>query len=54
MISELTSQGFKSDRKLKVVFKDGLPKYVLPSAEASVQQHARFRYSEEFRLTVIK
>ena len=27
VISEMTSQGFKSDRRLKVVFKDGLPRY---------------------------
>ena len=28
MISEMTSQGFKSDRRLRVVFKDGLPRYL--------------------------
>ena len=53
MISELTSQGFRSDRKLKVVFKDGLPKYIIPSFESSIQQ-VKFKYSEQFRLAVIK
>ncbi len=53
-LSELTSQGFKSDRRLKVVFKDGLPKYVIPSAELSTQQHKKFKYGEQFRLAVLK
>jgi hypothetical protein len=53
-LSDLASQGFKSDRRLKVVFKDGLPKYVIPSADASSQQHKRFKYAEQFRLAVLK
>ena len=53
LISELTSQGFKSDRRLKVVFKDGLPRYLIPSSETAVQQR-KFRYGEQFRLAVLK
>lgn len=53
LISELTAQGFKSDRRLKAVFKDGLPRYLIPSTEASVQQR-KFRYGEQFRLAVLK
>ena len=54
MISELTSQGFKSDRKIKVVFKDGLPKYIIPASESSVQVQKKFKYGEQFRLAVLK
>lgn len=54
MISELTSQGFKSDRTLRVVFKDGLPKYLIPAAEISAQQQKKFRYGEQFRLAILK
>ncbi|MDG6998649.1 MAG: hypothetical protein JRN15_05990 [Nitrososphaerota archaeon] len=53
LISELTAQGFKSDRRLKVVFKDGLPRYLIPSTEAPIQQR-KFRYGEQFRLAVLK
>ena len=53
MISELASQGFKSDRRLRVVFKDGLPKYMIPSSESSPRQK-KFRYGEQFRLAVLK
>ena len=53
LISELTAQGFKSDRRLKVVFKDGLPRYLIPSTEAPIQQ-GKFRYGEQFRLAVLK
>ncbi|MHB1867412.1 MAG: hypothetical protein ACYCPP_00525 [Nitrososphaerales archaeon] len=54
MISELASQGFKSDRRLRVVFRDGLPKYMIPSSESSIQQGKKFRYGEQFRLAVLK
>ena len=55
MISELTSQGFKSDRKnQKVVFKDGLPKYIIPASESAVQTQKKFKYGERFRLAVLK
>ena len=54
VLSELTSQGFKSDRRLKVVFKDGLPKYIIPIGEISAQEHKRFKYAEQFRLSVLK
>lgn len=53
LISELTAQGFKTDRRIKVVFKDGLPRYLIPSTETAVQQR-KFRYGEQFRLAVLK
>jgi hypothetical protein len=54
MLSEMTSQGFKSDRRLKVVFKDGLPKYLIPVSEGFGQQQKKFKYGEQFRLAVLK
>lgn len=53
LISELTAQGFKSDRRIKVVFKDGLPRYLIPSTESLLPQR-RFSYVEQFRLAVLK
>jgi hypothetical protein len=54
ILSDLASQGLKSDRRLKVVFRDGLPKYVIPSSDASSQQYKKFKYAEQFRLAVLK
>ena len=54
MLSELPSQGFKADRKFRVAFRDGLPKYVLPSTEPQSAQARRFRYAEQFRIAVLK
>lgn len=54
MISEMSSQGFKSDRRLRVIFKDGLPKYLIPASEAAIQVQKRFKYTEQFRLAVLK
>ena len=54
VISELTSQGFKSNRKIKVVFKDGLPRFIIPSSESSSLQQKKFKYGEQFRLAVLK
>ncbi len=54
MISEMTSQGFKSDRRLRVVFKDGLPRYLIPVSESFVQKQNKFKYGEQFRLAVLK
>lgn len=54
MVSELTAQGFSSEDRLRVVFKDGLPKYIIPAIEQSRQQQRKFKYVEEFKLTVLK
>jgi hypothetical protein len=54
IISELTSQGLKADRRLRVVFRDGLPRYLIPASESSTQQQKKFRYGEQFRLAVLK
>ncbi|MGI0090483.1 MAG: hypothetical protein ACREBS_02120 [Nitrososphaerales archaeon] len=54
LISELTSQGFRSDRKLRVVFKDGLPRYLISSTDVAIQQQKKFKYAEQFRLAILK
>jgi len=54
LLSELPSQGFDANSRFRVVFKDGLPKYVLPSAEARTAQHNKFWYAETFRIAVLK
>jgi hypothetical protein len=54
LLSELPSQGFDANGRFRVVFKDGLPKYVLPSAEARGTQHKKFWYAETFRIAVLK
>jgi hypothetical protein len=54
LLSELPSQGFRTDRRLRVVFKDGVPRYVLPSTEPQSAPARKFRYSEQFRIAVLK
>jgi len=54
LLSELPSQGFRADQRLRVVFKDGLPRYVLPTTEAKSQNQKKFWYQESFRIAVLK
>jgi hypothetical protein len=54
LLSDLPSQGFDPASRFRVVFKDGLPKYVLPTAEARGAQQKKFWYSETFRIAVLK
>jgi hypothetical protein len=54
MISEMTSQGFKSDQRLRVIFKDGLPRYLIPISESFSHHEKKFSYAEQFRLAVLK
>ncbi len=54
LLSELPSQGFRADQRLRVVFKDGLPRYVLPTSEAQAQNQKKFWYQESFRIAVLK
>ena len=53
LLTELPSQGFRSDIRLRVVFKDGVPKYVFPTSEVQ-QQVARFQYGDQFQILVLK
>jgi hypothetical protein len=54
LLSDLPSQGFRADQRLRVVFKDGLPKYVLPTTEPKAQNQKKFWYQESFRIAVLK
>lgn len=53
LLSELPTKGFRADQRLLVVFKDGLPKQVIPTGETSAEQK-RFRYLEQFQTTILK
>ena len=54
LLSEMPSQGFDANGRFRVVFKDGLPKYVLRTAEARNTQQKKFWYAETFRIAVLK
>ncbi len=54
LLSDLPAQGFRADQRLRVVFKDGLPRYVLPTTEARVENQKKFWYQESFRIAVLK
>ena len=54
LLSDLPAQGFRTDQRLRVVFKDGLPRYVLPTTEAKVENQKKFWYQESFRIAVLK
>lgn len=53
ILADLPSQGFRADQRLLVVFKDGLPRQVIPTNEISAQQK-RFKYADQFRATVLE
>ena len=53
ILSELPSKGFRGDQKLRVVFRDGLPKQIIPTNEMEDQQ-AKFRYEEQFQIVSLK
>ncbi|MDA4130633.1 MAG: hypothetical protein OK457_07670 [Thaumarchaeota archaeon] len=54
LLSELPSRGFDANGRFRIVFKDGLPRYVLPSTEARVEHQKKFWYAETFRIAVLK
>jgi len=54
LLSDLPAQGFRADQRLRVVFKDGLPRYVLPTSEARTENQKKFWYQESFRIAVLK
>ena len=53
LLSDLPTQGFRADQRLLVVFRDGLPRQVIPTNEISAQQK-RFTFAEHFRMTVLE
>lgn len=54
LLADLPSQGFRADQRLRVVFKEGLPRYVLPTTEPQAQNQKKFWYQESFRIAVLK
>ncbi len=54
LLSDLPSQGFRADQRMRIVFKDGLPKYVLPTSEPVPLNQKKFWYQESFRIAVLK
>ncbi|MHB8567132.1 MAG: hypothetical protein ACYC7D_11445 [Nitrososphaerales archaeon] len=53
LLGDLPTQGFRADQRLLVVFKDGIPKQVIPTNEISAQQR-KFRYADQFRMTILE
>lgn len=53
MLSELPTQGFRGDQRLRVVFRDGIPKQIIPTNEMADQQR-KFRYVEQFQIMPLK
>ena len=53
LLSELPSRGFRADQKIRVVFRDGVPKQVLPTNEMEDQQQ-KFNYAEQFQIMPLK
>ncbi len=52
IISELPSQGFNPNQKIVVMFRDGIPRQIIPSYETS-KAMKKFKYSEEFDIQVL-
>lgn len=52
-LTELPSKGFKSDQKFLAVFREGIPRQVIPTNE-SVAQTKRFRYSDQFEISILE
>ncbi len=53
IIAELPSRGIKPDQRFLVVFKDGLPKQIIPTNETYASQ-AKFKYVDQFELTPLQ
>jgi hypothetical protein len=52
LISELPGQGFNPNQKIVVMFRDGIPRQIIPSYEVS-KAVKKFRYSEQFDIQVL-
>lgn len=53
VLGELPTRGFRTDQRILVVFRDGVPKQIIPTAEAG-KQLVKFRYSEQFQIAMLK
>lgn len=52
-LNELPSRGYRADQRFLVVFKEGIPRHVIPTNE-SREQVRRFRYSDQFELASLE
>lgn len=52
LISDLPAQGFKPNQSIVVMFRDGIPRQIIPSNEAA-RAYKKFRYSEQFDAQVL-
>jgi hypothetical protein len=49
LMADLPSKGFNANQRISVVFKDGLPRQILPTGETSAEQ-PKFGYAGEFQI----
>jgi hypothetical protein len=52
LISELPGKGFNPNQKIVVMFREGIPRQIIPSYEAS-KALKKFKYSEQFDIQVL-
>jgi hypothetical protein len=52
LISELPSQGFNPNQKIVVMFREGIPRQIIPSYETS-RAAKKFKYSDQFNIQVL-
>lgn len=52
VINTLPAEGFKQDQAFVAVFRDGVPRQIIPTFEESTQKR-KFRYSENFEIRVL-
>jgi hypothetical protein len=52
LISNLPAKGFNPNQKIVVMFREGVPKQIIPSYEAS-KPVRKFKYSEQFDIHVL-
>ncbi len=52
LLGDLPSRGFKANQRIAVVFKDGVPRQILPTNEESGQQ-SRFSFTSDFQIEAL-
>jgi hypothetical protein len=52
LISELPGQGFRANQSIVVMFRDGIPRQIIPANEVA-RAYKKFRYSEQFDVQVL-
>ncbi len=52
-LNDLPSKGFRADQRFFVVFKEGIPRQVIPTNESRGQMK-RFKYAEQFEIAVLE